>query len=153
MSSIGIAMAFVMSFEGFSAYPYMDGNGWAIGYGTQISPKRAKELRLGVGMDEAQKWLRNDLRRFKKVLGRLVTAGLTKKQEAALLSLVYNIGPKRLERSRALAALNQGNAYEFMEEAFSEEKGFVKAGGKVLNGLVRRREAEERLFSEDIADL
>ena len=42
--------------------------------------------------------------------------------------------------------LNQGDVEGAAEEFFDEDKGFVKAGGEKLAGLVRRRAAERDVF-------
>ena len=39
----------------------------------------------------------------------------------------------------------------FVKEAFDSKIGFVKANGKILKGLVKRRKAEKTLFQGGIA--
>ena len=67
---------------------------------------------------------------------------LNQQQFDALCSWVYNLGPANLKRSTLLRKLNNGE----YEETPNQIKRWNKAGGKVLEGLVRRREAEALLF-------
>jgi lysozyme len=60
----------------------------------------------------------------------------------ALVSWTYNLGPTNLNSSTMLKVLNAGE----YEEVPAQIKRWNKAGGKVLEGLVRRREAEALLF-------
>ena len=54
----------------------------------------------------------------------------------------YNLGPTNLARSTLLTVLNQAR----FDDVPREIKRWNKAGGEVLKGLVRRREAEALLF-------
>jgi len=58
---------------------------------------------------------------------------------------VYNVGIANFKKSTLLKKLNKGD----YEEASNQLLRWTRAGGKVLNGLVRRREAEKELFLED----
>lgn len=60
----------------------------------------------------------------------------------ALVSLTYNIGAGNLQRSQIRMRANRGD-WEGAAEAFM---AWTKGGGKVLPGLVRRRQAEIALF-------
>ncbi len=60
----------------------------------------------------------------------------------ALVSWTYNLGPTNLKSSTLLKFLNAEN----YEEVPTQIKRWNKAGGKVLEGLKRRREAEALLF-------
>ena len=60
----------------------------------------------------------------------------------ALVAWVYNLGPTNLRSSTMLKRLNSND----LEDVPSQIKRWNKAGGKVLKGLVRRREAEALLF-------
>ena len=71
-----------------------------------------------------------------------VSVPLNQSQFDALCSWVYNLGPANLKTSTMLRVLNEGK-YELVP---SEMKKWCKAGGKVLEGLQRRRLAESMLF-------
>ncbi|WP_312069487.1 lysozyme, partial [Acinetobacter sp.] len=72
----------------------------------------------------------------------LVKVPLSQNQFDALVSLTYNIGSTAFKNSTLLKKLNAkdyaGAADQFLR--------WNKGGGKVLKGLVRRREAERALF-------
>lgn len=116
-----------------------------VGYG---STRRVKH---GEKIDEAQgeQFLREDLASAEKDIDRLVKVPLKQNERDALVSLVFNVGAKNLGKSKALKALNAGDRDTFMLEAFSDSRGFVKQNGKVLDGLVTRRKAEQDLFIGD----
>jgi lysozyme len=59
-----------------------------------------------------------------------------------LVCLAYNIGSGNLQRSTIRMKANRGD-WEGAAEAF---RAWTKGGGKVLPGLVKRREAEIALF-------
>ena len=48
----------------------------------------------------------------------------------------------------SFTSLNSGNIKTFLKEAFDPKKGFVKADGKIVNGLVRRRAREKSIFTK-----
>lgn len=73
----------------------------------------------------------------------------TQSQFDALVSLLYNIGVYTFKKSKAFKLL-EGNDYEKATvEMFDKKKGFVKCNEGILKGLVRRREAERKLWYKD----
>jgi len=54
----------------------------------------------------------------------------------------YNLGPTNLKSSTLLKRLNEGD----MDDVPHQIRRWNKAGGQVLDGLIRRREAEALLF-------
>ena len=72
----------------------------------------------------------------------MVDVDLTQNQFDALVAWIYNLGPTNFKASTLLNVLNAGE-YENVPEQI---KRWNKAGGKVLDGLIRRREAEALLF-------
>ena len=86
------------------------------------------------------------IREAEKAVDSLVKVDLTPNQKAAIVSLIFNVGQGNFKKSKALKALNKGDIDTFLKEAFDPKIGFVKSGGKVLNGLVTRRQAEKQLF-------
>lgn len=92
----------------------------------------------------AEAWLKRDLAECEEIVGRLVTVPLTENQFSALVSFVYNLGGTALKRSTLLKKLNAGDYVGAAEQLGR----WIRGGGKELAGLVRRREAEMRLFLE-----
>jgi GH24 family phage-related lysozyme (muramidase) len=73
---------------------------------------------------------------------RLVTVDLEQNQFDALVAWTFNLGPTNLKSSTMLRVLNEGE----YGKVPGEMKRWNKAGGKTLDGLIRRREAESLLW-------
>ncbi|MBM5459210.1 lysozyme [Pseudomonas sp. P66] len=134
-------LSLIKSFEGLRLLAYRDAVGvWTIGYGAT----RGVKAGMSITKEQAERMLLNDVQRFEPEVERLVKVPLNKNQWDALVSFTYNLGAANLESSTLLRKLNAGD-YEGAAEQFPR---WNKAGGKVLPGLVRRREAERVLFLE-----
>ena len=130
----------IKDFEGRRLVAYQDSVGvWTIGYG---HTKTAHEDKLII-KSTADRLLAEDLVEFEKYVEKYVTVSLTQNQFDALVSWTFNLGPGNLKESTMLKKLNQG----LYEEVPDEMRRWNKAGGKVLEGLIRRREAEAKLFN------
>lgn len=139
----------IKGFEGKRLNAYDDGVGvWTIGFGTIKYPDGVR-VKKGDTCTEARAelYLKNDLVNFEKAINRLVEVPLNQNQFDALASFTYNLGETNLSSSTLLKKLNAkdytGASNEFLK--------WNRAGGKVLNGLVRRREAERNLFLKKTA--
>jgi len=136
-------------FEGLSLVPYHDPDGWiTIGYGHKI----AGALRHGVlssysaiDTTTALMWLRIDMRVACGVVSRNVGVSLTPNEMAALCDFVFNEGAGRFVESTLLRKLNEGDKAAVPGEL----RRWIYGDGHVLEGLVRRREAEARLWESD----
>ncbi|AIL60948.1 lysozyme [Pseudomonas alkylphenolica] len=136
-------LSLIKSFEGLRLLAYRDAVGvWTIGYGATRGVKPG----MSVTKEQAERMLLNDVQRFEPEVERLVQVPLTGNQWDALVSFTYNLGAGNLESSTLLRLLNRGD-YAGAAEQFPR---WNKAGGKVLPGLVRRREAERVLFLEAV---
>jgi len=135
--------------------PYLDPIGiWTIGWGHAISVGgrflRGKENRKaarnlypgGITLEQAEELLRGDLLDACRDVASLVKVPVSDNQFAALVSFTFNLGRGNLAKSTLLKKLN-GKDYA---GAAAEFEKWNKAGGKVLAGLTRRREAEADLF-------
>ncbi|MBA7854133.1 lysozyme [Enterobacter sp. RHBSTW-00901] len=141
-SDKGIAL--IKEFEGCKLTAYQDSVGvWTIGYGW-TQPVDGKQIRAGmvIKQEEADRLLKTGLVSYENDVSRLVKVGLTQGQFDALVSFTYNLGARSLSTSTLLRKLNAGDYAGAADEFLS----WNKAGGKVLNGLTRRREAERALF-------
>lgn len=144
-SDEGIAL--IKGFEGcrLTAYPDPGTGGapWTIGYGW-ILPVDGKPVRPGMTIDQAtaDRLLKTGLVSYEKDVQKIVKVKLTQGQFDALVSFAYNIGSRALSTSTLLKKLNTGD----IKGAADEFLRWNKAGGKVMNGLTRRREAERALF-------
>ena len=135
----------VKEFEGFRANAYKCPAGiWTIGYGTTamagvgITPKDG----MTISRSDAEAYLHAALSKFADQIAPSITAPINENEFGAFVSLAYNIGPGAFKKSSALRLFNAGDK----EGAAKAILMWNKAGGKVLKGLTRRREAERKLF-------
>ena len=134
----------IKSFEGWYPKAYKDPVGiWTIGYGhTDMAGPPKVTPNLTLTREEGEELLRRDLKKYQAGVERLVKVSLNDNQYGALVSFTYNLGEGNLGKSTLLRKLNQGD-YIGASKEFAK---WDKAGGKVLKGLTRRREAERVLF-------
>jgi lysozyme len=128
-------------FEGCELTAYQDSVGvWTIGYG------HTKGVHEGmtITQEQAEQMLLTELVEYEGYIKNMVTVPLTQNQFDALVVWIYNLGPTNFGSSTLLKELNSGN----YTAAGKEILRWNKAGGKVLAGLVKRREAEAQLFSD-----
>jgi lysozyme len=156
-------------FEGFRNKPYLcPADIWTIGYGHVLYQE---QIRLPVirpadnpnvlirkkyplkpednrvwSKEEIDALFRKDVASFERGVLRLVP-GVVGRQGSfdALVSISFNFGLGNLQRSTIRMKANRGD-WEGAAEAF---RVWVKGGGKVLPGLVKRREAEIALFLQE----
>ena len=127
------------SFEGLRLEAYLDPVGvWTIGYGTTSGVRPG----MAITTAEAENLLRQDLRRFEAAVSNNVRVTINENQFSALVSFTYNVGEGALSSSTLLRLLNQGS----IQDAAEQFPRWNKAGGRVLAGLSRRRNAERALF-------
>ena len=134
----------IKEFEGLRLRAYLCPAGVAtIGYGTTVYPTGCK-VQIGeqITAEQAQEYLRSDLRAFERDVERMVLVPLNPNQFAALVSFAYNLGAEALRKSTLLRLLNAHN-YAGAADQFGR---WTYAAGKQLPGLVRRRAAERALF-------
>jgi len=129
----------IKSFEGLRLNSYLDAVGvWTIGYGHT----RTAGPGQSVSFAGATALLREDVATFERAVTQAVRVPITANQYAALVSFAYNVGSGALNSSTLLRRLNAGDTFG----AANELLRWNRAGGRVLAGLTRRREAERALF-------
>lgn len=133
--------AIVKSFEGFRDTAYMPrpGDRWTIGYGHTEGVKEGDTCTE----PQANQWLIQGMQEAETDVNKLVSVPLSQGEYDALVSLAYNIGFKDFRASTLLAYLNQ-RKYAM---AGSQILVWNKAGGVIMAGLVRRRQAEFKLYN------
>lgn len=139
MNTSAEGIALIKKFEGCELKAYQCSAGvWTIGYG------HTKGVEEGdtISKDEAEEMLVEELHEYENYVNEYVNVALSQNQFDALVSWVYNLGPANLKSSTMLKVLNEGK----YEDVPAQMKRWNKAGGKVLDGLVRRREAEALLY-------
>ena len=139
MNTSAEGIALIKKFEGCELKAYQCSAGvWTIGYG------HTKDVEEGdtISKDQAEEMLVEELHEYENYVNEYVNVALSQNQFDALVSWVYNLGPANLKASTLLKVLNAGE----YDEVPAQIKRWNKAGGQVLDGLIRRREAESLLF-------
>ena len=136
-SDVGIEL--IKKYEGYVLKAYKCPSGvWTIGYGHTNGVKSGMQITKAQALD----YLKQDLSTFEKAVTNYVKVPLNQNQFDALVSFSFNCGAGALKTSTLLQKLNSsdynGAANEFLK--------WNKSNGKVLNGLVKRREEEKELF-------
>ena len=104
-------------------------------------PLKAEDNRVFSGA-EVDGILSADLRRFEVGVAKLFPVGLTQGQNDALVSFSFNLGLGGVQRSTLRQKVLRGE----LEAAADEFLKFTRGGGKILPGLVKRRNDERALF-------
>ncbi len=140
-------------FEGFCrvpksdpgrAYPYICPAGfWTIGYGHLCDAKH-----LPITQAQAEDYLSRDLITALNATLRYCPALTTQSEGrlAAIVDFTFNLGAGRLQTSTLRRRVNQRD----WTAAGQELRRWVYGGGKVLPGLMLRREAEVYLMAEGL---
>ena len=132
-------LSLIKKFEGCELESYKCAAGvWTIGYGSTNGVEEGMEI----SQERADMLLLEDVEIFEEAVNKLVEVPLEQNQFDALVSWTFNLGSTNLQNSTLLKVLNN----EDYEGVPSQIKRWNKAGGEVLQGLVRRREAEALLF-------
>lgn len=136
----------IKSFESFEPDWYRCPAGVeTIGYGH--ARLKSDDFPTPVTQEFAIALLRQDVGKAERAVLRRVRIPLAQHQFDALVSLVYNIGEGQFSTSSLLRVLNEGNTLAAADQFLV----WRKAGGKVLPGLERRRQAERALFLGEAA--
>ena len=142
----------IKRFEGFRAKAYLCPAGiLTIGFGhtgTDVLPG------MIITKAQADALLIKDVQTFAALVQNALTTNVTQGQFDALVSFCFNTGPGRKGIKDGLVTLKNGNPSSLLRltnagdtlKAAEQFKLWVKADGKVLPGLVTRREAERLLY-------
>lgn len=142
MNTSANGISLIKSFEGckLKAYkPVLTEQYWTIGYGhygPDVAPNQV------ITQAEAEILLGIDLKKYEQAVTASTPFPLSQNQFDALVSFAYNCGVGNLKK-----LVNSRTAPQVAEAMLK----YNKAGGKVLAGLTRRRQAEHDLFVKDIA--
>ena len=124
---------------------YLDSAGYpTIGVGHLITDGEKYVEGVEYDRGELMRLFRDeDVVTAEEAVTRHVHEPLLQHQFDALTSFVFNLGEGNFRRSTLLVRLNAGDH----DDVPNQLARWNKAGGRVVNGLVRRREAEGLLFS------
>lgn len=135
---LALAAPFVAQFEGLRLKAYLD----AVGIPT-ICYGETDNVRLGQVKSKAEcdTMLSMRLAYFGYEVQKEVPYTIPSNTHAALASWTYNVGAGAMRKSTLMKYMRAGN----IKAACNELPKWNKAGGRVLAGLTKRREAERRL--------
>lgn len=120
---------------------------WTIGYGSIHHIDKNRPVREGdvISKADAERWLNVEVDEKAKAVSSLCKVEITQGMFDALISFTFNFGAGALGRSTLLRKLNA----EDYEGAAREFDRWIHGDGRVLPGLVIRRNKEEALFRKD----
>lgn len=139
-----IDTSLIEKYEGYKAEPYLCPAGKAtIGFGTTFyedgTPVKLSDKPISIARArELVKWYCENKIQYPR-------DDLNENQKSALCSLIYNIGQGAFNRSKCKKAIEAGD----WQTAY-KEWDWVTANGRIMPGLVLRRQEEKRLFFEGL---
>jgi len=126
-------------FEGCRLKAYKDQVGvLTIGYGHTLGVVEGMECTMA----QALAWLEQDIARVETQLNRDLKIQVDQDEFDALVDFAFNLGLHALEHSTLWAKLNKGD----FAGAAAEFPRWSHAGGKEVEGLLKRRLEEQALF-------
>lgn len=149
LSAEGIA--FLSQREGRHSRAYLDSAGlWTIGVGHLIKPDEEHLRTAELSDAEIDALLRQDVEIAERSVNANVQRRITQNQFDALVSFVFNVGAAAFAESTLLKLLNDRAQPAAISAQF---KRWNQAGGKVVSGLVKRRNLEAALFWKHLGTL
>lgn len=136
----------IKKYEGFRSKPYRCSAGVpTIGYGATYYPNGQKVKLSDPAIDEkhASILLEAMLVPYEKAVDSFCRDDINQNQFDALVSFAYNLGTSALKNSTLLKKVNKNPNDKSIALEFNK---WVNAGGKKLEGLVRRRTEESKLY-------
>jgi lysozyme len=144
-----LAETVIKQFEGLRLAPYRDSAGIpTIGYGTILYPTGAAVTMNDppITTDYAEQCLFFQMAQKSGTLANCLTCMPSLHQAAAMLSLAYNIGVGAFATSTVLRAFNAGDVQAAANGFLLWDKTHVDGQLVVVEGLLKRRTAEQTLF-------
>ena len=135
----------IKRFEGLKLKAYFCPAGLpTIGYGNTRYENGSK-VQIGdvITIDRADKLLLFTVAEFEKQVNTIVTSAINANQLGALTSFAFNVGIGNFRKSTLLRLVNANPNNPVIRTEFQK---WVRANGKVLKGLVTRRQAEADLY-------
>ena len=136
----------ITEFEGFSAKPYLcSAKVPTIGFGNTYYTNGTKVTLLDKPITRVQAFemFKHIADKFASKVSKLVTSPLNQNQFNALVSFAYNVGTGNFSSSTLLKKVNKNPNDLTLKAEFLR---WNKAGGKVLNGLTKRRNEEADIY-------
>lgn len=139
MKTSAEGVALIKKFEGCKLESYLcSADVWTLGFGHTRGVKEGDSCT----QEQAEQTLVDDLFEFEKYVHKHVNVALDQNQFDALVAWTFNLGPTNLRESTLLKRVNE----ERFSDVPTEIRRWNRAGGEVVQGLVRRRAAEALLW-------
>ncbi len=136
-------ITFIKGWEGIKLKAYKDVKGeLTIGIGHTKGVKPGQKCTAA----EAYQWMREDLAPIERFLSSRFPT-IRQWQMDALCSFAYNVGLGNLQKSTLWRMCLHGAPGDQIEREFAK---WNRAGGKVIDGLTKRRKAEGRLYTQGV---
>lgn len=142
-------VAFICSFEGFSAHPYKDPASGdepiTIGFGITVYPNDTKVTLHDppVTKEQAMSFVKDHITHHISPWLDADIPHLIQQQYDSLCSFIYNVGLGNFQSSTLLKDIRKGSDCTVITKDMGM---WVRAAGKVLPGLTKRRAAESLLY-------
>ena len=137
----------IKQFEGCKLKAYKCPAGLnTIGFGNTFYPDGTK-VKEGdvITQQQAEEYFNSVVDDFAKQVDVLVKSNVTANNFSAIVSFAYNVGIGNLKNSTLLKKVNANPKDATIPAEFRK---WVRANGEVLKGLVRRRDAEAKLYEQ-----
>ena len=154
--AIGLCTGLVKTFEGDAPKGYKD----PIGIPTAGVGHTGPDVVVGQYYSDAirEGWLKEDLSEAAAIVESCAPKDIDVYHRAAFISFAFNVGRGKKNVKDGFCVLRSGKTPSHIRYAFQHNKPkscaclkqWVTAGGKKLNGLVRRREAEYKLCMTEV---
>ena len=138
-------MPIIRKYEGLRLRAYICPSGLAtIGYGSTFYMNGSR-VKLGdvITIDHADKLLHFQVKLFADEVKRVVKSEINENQLGALTSFCFNVGGAAFGKSTLAKKVNKNPNDPTIRDEFMR---WTRGGGKVLPGLVKRREEEANLY-------
>jgi lysozyme len=136
----------IMGFEGLSLVPYLcAAKVPTIGYGSTFYPsgKKVTLQDTPINLESAKLMLKETANIFATQVNLLVKTKITQNQFNAFVSFAFNLGSQALSKITLLKKVNVNPNDITITNEFLK---WNKAGGRVLDGLTKRRTKEANLY-------
>ena len=137
----------IKRFEGCKLKAYKCPAGlWTISWGLTFYPDGTK-VKEGdvITQQQSEDYFNAIVDDFAKKVDALIKSNVSENNFSALVSFAYNVGMGNFQRSTLLRKVNANPKDPSIRAEFMK---WTRANDKVLNGLVRRREAEAKLYEQ-----